>query len=1082
MSVKNVEDAYPLSPMQEGLLFHNLYAPESGLYVAQYACEMQNVDVDALRRAWQEIVDRHGAFRTAFVWKNVEKPLQVVGRRVELPFQVEDWRTLAATEQQQQLDSYLETDRRRGFALNKAPLLRIALFQTSDDTYQLVLSHHHITVDGWSMALVFQEAFALYEAYAAGRDLQLSPSAPYRNYIAWLQQQDLNQAETFWRENLNGFTTPTPLVIDRVSALHGETFAEQHVKLSTATTAALQTLARQQQLTMNTLVQGAWALLLSRYSGERDVVFGSVIAGRPGALPNVESMVGIFINNLPVRVRVAPETQLIPWLQKLQEQVSEARQYEYSPLAQVQGWSDVPRGLPLFSSIVAFQNFPSTPAREHGERKIGTLRTFESQNYPLALTASVGSELSLVLKYNVSLFESSAITRMLGHLETLLTAVAAKMGRQRLGELPLLTEAERAQIETQWNNTETNYPREQSIHELFEMQATRTPDKIAAVCNEDQITYRELNARANQLAHHLRSRGVGPEVSVGICLERGIEMLVGLLGILKAGGVYVPIDQQQPRERIAFMIDDAQVQIVLTQERFRDTFASLDEVLYLDTPWTEIGLYTEGTKGQKAQNTANLNVSVSPDGLAYVMYTSGSTGQPKGVSVPHRAVVRLVKETSFANFDENEVFLQLAPISFDASTLELWGSLLNGARLVIAPPATPSLAELGDLLKRKEVTTLWLTAGLFHLMVDEQLEDLKGVRQLLAGGDVLSVSHVERFLTACDEGAVLINGYGPTENTTFSCTHRMSSGWQSGGASVPIGSPIANTQVYVLDQQMQLVPVGVSGELYVGGAGLARDYLRRPELTAEKFVPHPYSEVPGARLYRTGDQVRWLPDGNLEFLGRIDQQVKIRGFRVELGEIEMALNAHESVREAVVVARADENGARRLIAYVISEVDGTELRSYLQQQLPDYMVPSQFISLTELPLTVNGKVDRRALPDPDTERTIADEEFCGPRTPAEEQLASIWSDVLRTPRIGIHDSFFELGGESILAIKLISRMNKDFDIELPVRALFEQPTIAELATLIVQHQAERTDEEELLKLLEELGDVSEDEARSLLIT
>jgi amino acid adenylation domain-containing protein len=1072
MSVKNVEDAYPLSPMQEGLLFHNLYAPESGLYVAQYACEMQNVDVDALRRAWQEIVDRHAAFRTAFVWKNVEKPLQVVGRRVELPFQVEDWRTLSASEQRQRLDSYLETDRRRGFALNKAPLLRIALFQTSNDTHQLVLSHHHITVDGWSMALVFKEAFALYEAFAAGRDLQLPPSAPYRSYIAWLQQQDLNQAETFWRENLKGFTTPTPLVIDRVATVHEEAFAEQNVKLSPSTTAALQTTARQHQLTLNTLVQGAWALLLSRYSGERDVVFGSVIAGRPGALPNVETMIGIFINNLPVRVRVAPEMQLIPWLQKLQEQVSEARQYEYSPLAQVQGWSDVPRGTALFSSIVAFQNFPSTPARENGQRKIGTLRTFESQNYPLALTASVGSELSLVLKYNVSLFESSAIERLLGHLETLLNAVAVKTGRQRLGDLPLLTEAERRQIQTQWNNTETNYPREQSIHELFELQATRTPDTIAAVCNDEQITYRELNARANQVAHHLRSLGVGLEVPVGICMERSIEMLVGLLGILKAGGVYVPIDQQQPRERIAFMIDDAQVRFVLTQERFRNDFAGFDQVLYLDTQWTEIA----------KQNTENLNVRVNPDGLAYVMYTSGSTGQPKGVSVPHRAVVRLVKETNFANFNENEVFLQLAPISFDASTLELWASLLNGARLVIAPPATPSLAELGELLKRHEVTTLWLTAGLFHLMVDERLADLKGVRQLLAGGDVLSVSHVERFLAAADEGAVLINGYGPTENTTFSCTHRMSSGWQAGGASVPIGSPIANTQVYVLDQQLQLVPVGVSGELYLAGAGLARDYLRRPELTAEKFVPHPYTAIPGARLYRTGDQVRRLLDGNLEFLGRIDQQVKIRGFRVELGEIEMALNTHSKVREAVVVARADENGARRLIAYVVGDAPSTELRSYLQERLPDYMVPSQFVSLTELPLTVNGKVDRRALPDPENECARTEEEFVGPRSPAEEMLASIWTDVLRTPRVGIHDSFFELGGESILAIKLISRINKDFDIELPVRALFEQPTIARLATFIVQHQAERADEEELLKLLEELGDVSEDEARSLLIS
>lgn len=1074
MSVKNVEDAYPLSPMQEGLLFHNLYAPEGGLYVAQYACEMRNVDLAALRRAWQQIVNRHPAFRTAFVWKNVDKPLQVVGRNVELPLQLEDWRDVTADEQRERLDSYLETDRRRGFLLNKAPLLRIALFQTSDDTHQLVLTHHHIVVDGWSMTLVFNEGFALYQSYAAGRDLHLPPSAPYRNYIAWLRQQNLDHAETFWRANLEGFTTPTPLTIDRASTEPEEKFAEHHVKLSTATTTALQSFTRNHQVTMNTLVQGVWALLLSRYSGEQDVVFGSVSAGRPAALPGVESMVGIFINNLPVRVRVTPDTQLPTWLQELQAHESDARQYEYSPLTQVQGWSDVPRGVSLFNSIVAFQNFPATPPSKNEDRAIGALRTFESQNYPLALTASVGSELSLVLKYNVNLFEPAAIVRLLGHLETLLTAIAGNGSRKRLSELPLLTVEEEQQLLSQWNDTGTGYPRAKRIHELFEEQAARTPGKTAAVCEQQEITYRELNERSNQLAHHLRSLGVGPEVSVGICIERSIEMLVGLLGILKAGGAYLPIDQQQPPDRIAFMIDDAQVKILLTGEYVPDALPPLDHVLSLVTQSPEIA----------TQSTSNPTISGSPDSLAYVMYTSGSSGQPKGVSIPHCAVVRLVKETNFVSFAEDEVFLQLAPISFDASTLELWGSLLNGALLVVAPPSTPSLTELGTILKQNNVTTLWLTAGLFHMMVDERLDDLKSVRQLLAGGDVLSASHVERYLAAADDTAVLINGYGPTENTTFSCTHLMNSGWQSGGASVPIGGPISNTQVYVLDQQLKLAPIGVAGELYVGGEGLARDYLRRPALTAEKFVPHPYSSVPGARLYRTGDQVRWLPDGNIEFLGRIDQQVKIRGFRVELGEIEASLNRHDAVREAVVVARAGESGTRRLVAYVVfeaEEVANSELRSYLQQRLPHYMVPSQFVSLTELPLTANGKVDRRALPDPETESTTVDKDFCSPRTPTEEMLANVWSEVLRVAPVGIHNSFFDLGGESILAIKLVSRINKDLDIELPVRALFDQPTIAELATLIVQKQAERTNEEELLKLLEELGDVSEEEARSLLI-
>jgi surfactin family lipopeptide synthetase C len=1077
MSAKNIEDAYPLSPMQEGLLFHGLYAPDGGLYVTQFACEMHNVDVAAIRRAWQQIIDRYPAFRTAFVWKNVEKPLQVVGRRVELPFQMEDWREFSPAQQQERLDAFLAADRRRGFQLNKAPLLRLALLQFGDESYQLVLSHHHIVVDGWSMAMVFKEAFALYEACAEGRELHLEPSRPYKDYIAWLQQQDLSQAEEFWRATLKGFTTPTPLVIERVSGDsrgQEESYPEHEIKLSPSATAALQTLTRQHQLTLNTIVQGAWALLLSRYSGERDVVFGSVIAGRPAALPGIETMVGLFINNLPVRVRVSPEMPLIAWLQDLQAQQSEARQFEYSPLAQVQGWSDVARGIPLFSSIVAFQNFPVTAPDGHGSRQIGTLRTVEAQNYPLALSASVGAELSLILRYNPRLFEPSAVLRLLGHLQTLLNAIAANVKHQHLSDLPLLTEAERRQSLWEWNDTATDYPQQRGVHKLFEEQAARTPEALAAVFDEERLSYRELNRRANQVAHYLRGLGVGPEVPIGICMERGIEMITGLLGILKAGGAYVPLDPQNPLDRVAFMIEDAQVGLLLTQERLLDKLPPhCERVICLDTQWEEIA----------KQSTENPNISVSTANLAYIIYTSGSTGIPKGICITHRAIARLVCNSNYVRLTDADIVAQASNASFDAATFEIWGALLHGARLVgVKREALLSPATLAAQLERDQVSTLFLTTALFNQIARQQPEGFSTLKQLLFGGEMVDVDCVRQVLES-GSPARLLHVYGPTETTTYATWWKVDE-ISVEADNVPIGRPLSNTELYVLDQQAQPVPVGAVGELYIGGAGLARGYLRRPELTAEKFVPHPFSREAGARLYRTGDLVRRLDDGSVEFVGRIDHQVKVRGFRIELGEIEAMFNQHPAIREAVVVVREDEQRERHLVAYVVSGHQPTptvsELRRYLSAKLPDYMIPVQYVWLAEMPLTVNGKIDRHALPAPESERPRLVEEYCAPRTPPEEMLARIWSEVLRVEQIGIHDTFFELGGESILAIKLLSRINKDFNIELPLRALFEQPTVAELARIIVQYQAERADEEELIRLLSELENVSEDEARSML--
>ncbi|MBE8965660.1 non-ribosomal peptide synthetase [Nostocales cyanobacterium LEGE 12452] len=610
--------------------------------------------------------------------------------------------------------------------------------------------------------------------------------------------------------------------------------------------------------------------------------------------------------------------------------------------------------------------------------------------------------------------------------------------------LSILKESENNLL-IEWNNTQSDYPQQASIHQLFEAQVEKTPDAIALIFNNQPLTYRDLNSRANQLAQHLQSLGVGTEILVGICIERSLEMVVALLAILKAGGAYIPLDPGYPQERLAFMLSDTQVSVLLTQKELVPKLPTHTAfVICLDADWNTIAL----------NKKENLSTSVTADNLAYVMYTSGSTGIPKGVSVIHRGVVRLVKETNYAHLTSEEVILQLAPISFDASTFEIWGCLLNGGLLVIYPPNTPSLEELWQIIQQYQVTTLWLTAGLFHLIVDEKIDALKSLRQLLAGGDVLSVPHVQKFLQTV-ENCQLINGYGPTENTTFTCCHHIKAPLKP-DASIPIGRPIANTQVYILDQNLQSVSIGETGELYIGGDGLARGYFNRPDLTAEKFISHSFDNNLATRLYKTGDLARYLPDGNIEFLGRIDNQVKIRGFRIELGEIEREIAQHPDVREIVVLARQDEAAEKQLTAYIVPHYNSgythNKLRDFLQQRLPNYMVPSAFVMLESLPLTANGKVNRHKLPAPSRERPQLEQAYISPQTDLERLLAGILSELLKIDRVGIDDNFFDLGATSISILQVAARIKQELGIELPAVKLFQYSTIGSLANYLDSNQ------------------------------
>ena len=1045
-----IEDIYPLSPMQAGMLFHALYDAESAAYFVQLTWELQgDLKVAIFEQAWQDAVKRHPVLRSAIVSRGTEKPLQVVRSSVALPWTFHDWRELSTAGQRQELEQFLKSDREQGFDLSSAPLLRLSLIQVGAQSYYFVCSFHHVLLDGWSFSLVLKDVISLYGSLSQGKLVLLDAPRPYRDYIAWLQKQDFSKAEKFWRELLQGFDTPTSSRIDKTisnGVSQAEDYQSCHRHLGEEPTTRLQTFARQYQVTLNTMVQGAWALLLGRYSGEKDVVFGATVAGRPAELRGVESMVGLFINTLPVRVRITPEAQLVAWLKEIHKEQFRTRQYDYCQLADIQRWSEVPAATPLFDSLLIFENFPIDKAMREWEEKIGVtingVSWVEQTNYPITLQISPGTQLQLHLGYDCRRYGTETIERLLGHLENLLAGMVADAGC-KVGDLPLLGEQEKRQLLVEWNQTETEFHRDRCLQQLFEEQVERTPGALAVEYGGRQLTYAELNRRANQLAHRLRQLGVGPEVLVGIFVDRSLEMIVGLMAILKAGGAYVPFDPAYPQERLAFMLEDTRTPVLLTQHKLLRLLPShqAQTICLDDADWKDIATCPDG----------NPVVNTGDGNLAYIIYTSGSTGKPKGVQITHFSLCNIVAFSARRfELDGTSRLTQVASLNFDASVFEIFVTLTVGASLhLVNARSLLSGPEFQDLVLSKRITMLGLSPSLLNALPQSEFPDLKTIG---VGGETCSPQTATRW----SRNRRFFNAYAPTETTIYSTVYEAS-GLET--EIVPVGKPVDNTQVHILDREMELLPVGVPGELHIGGVGLARGYLRRPELTAERFIPDPFSTVAGKRLYRTGDQARWQPDGTIEFLGRVDYQVKIRGFRIELGEIEAVLEQHNEVSQAVVIAREDRPGDKRLVAYVVPTPDakgnlaGGGLRNYLKTKLPDYMVPSAFMELASIPLTVNAKIDRRALPAP--EHAGQDVGYVAPRTPVEEMLAAIWSEVLGVQRVGVFDNFFELGGHSLLAAQVVSRIRKSWITELPLKSLFEEATLAGLAAVIEQHGREK---------------------------
>jgi amino acid adenylation domain-containing protein len=1077
---QNIEDIYPLSPMQQGMLFHSLYAPDSGIYFQQMICTLRgNLEVAAFEQAWQKIVEKHSIFRTAFIWKSLNKPVQVVYKQVKITVENDDWQGLSAQEQQEQLKFFLESDQQHSLQLSQPPLMRLHLIKLDKNTHQFVFSSHHLLLDAWSLPLVFNDLLNFYEAISQRETIRYQSPLSYRHYIAWLQQQDQELAEKFWKQKLQGFTAATPLTVEKLlpkTENSNINYGEQQIQLTVSATEALQSFARQNRLTLNNLVQATWGLLLSRYSQESDVVFGVTVSGRPPSLLGVESIVGLFINTLPMRVQVSAETKILDLLKDLQAQQIEWEQYSYSSLADIQGWSNIPRGTSLFESILVFEsNTLKTGLKSnHESLDLDNFRGVERTNYPLTVVAVPRQQMLVRISYDTNRFDDGTITRLLGHFQTLLEGIISNP-EARVSQLSLLTEFEKQQLLIDGHNSEVDYPVDKCIHQLFEEQVERTPDAVAVVFECQQLTYNELNCRANQLAHYLQSLGVKPDELVGIGVERSLEMIVGILGILKAGGAYVPLDPEYPQERLNFMLEDSQVKVLVTQAKLVESIPQHQaQLICLDTDWEKI-----------AQNiTSNPESGVKPDNLTYIIYTSGSTGKPKGVLVNHANVVRLFAATdSWYHFNSQDVWTLFHSYAFDFSVWEMWGALLYGGRLVIVPYlVTRSPESFYELLCQEKVTILNQTPTAFRQLIQAE-ESVKGdispllrevgkdsvtetdlsLRLVIFGGESLEINSLQPWFDRHgDQLPQLVNMYGITE-TTVHVTYRPLSMADVNSTASVIGRPLPDLQVYLLDQYLQPVPVGVPGEMYVGGAGVAKGYLNRPELTTERFIPSPFEnsnpQASTPKLYKTGDLARYLPNGELEYLGRIDNQVKIRGFRIELGEIEALLASHPQIWETVVLVWDDTAGDKRLVAYIVPQPEITiiidEIRQFLKAKLPDYMVPNAFVILAALPLTANGKIDRRALPPPESGSEVSDK-YVAPRTPMEEILVTIWSVVLKVEKVGINDNFFELGGHSLLATQLVAQIRDRLKIELPLRQLFNSATLAELAQGIEQLKQEKS--------------------------
>ncbi|WP_245322600.1 non-ribosomal peptide synthetase, partial [Bradyrhizobium valentinum] len=1031
-----IEDIYPLSPMQQGMLFHSLRDAGSGVYVNQVSVEIRGLDAERLGQAWREVSARHQMLRTGFLWRELAgSPLQAVYRDAVAPFEQEDWRGQAIDDER--IAAALAGERAAEFDLSTPPLQRVRLLHLEDGLYRLIWTYHHILMDGWSSARFVGEVL---ECYYGG-----TPAANptrYRDYIAWLLAQDTHAAEGFWREQLKAFDEPTQLVDAFGSRRHQASGHERcYTRLGEAATAELKAFARRERITLNTIVQGVWAQLLQRYTGKQTVTFGVTVAGRPASLDGSQQMLGLFINTLPVIETLPSASTIGEWLRALQERNSAIRDYEHTPLYDIQSWAGR-AGQAMFDSIIVFENYPIERSmhRRDGSLQFGGLRNVDVTNYPMDLSVLVEDTLQIEYTYMPSHFTAAQAAQIKGQFEHLL-ATLTRDASVVLGSIDPVTAVD-AGLAENCNRHATSAVPLPLVHEAISAYAKRHPERTALTIGGKVLSFGALDTRANRLAHHLISRGLKPEQRVGVVVERTEATMVALLAVLKAGGAYVPLDPELPPERRAFVMRDAGISFLLTGQF--DVGEGLDRAERIS-----LSTFDFDTGADHAPRP-----DLHPENLAYLIYTSGSTGTPKGVAVAHGPLAMHCHVTgSLYEIDESSCELHFLSLAFDGAH-ERWLTVLShGARLLMRDAELWTPEQTVENLHAHCVSHIGLPPTYLQQVAEsvEQLGNPPPVKLYSFGGEAMPKAGFDKVRRVL-KPRILINGYGPTETVVTPLVWKVDGASECDTPYAPIGVPVGDRRAYVLDSSLNIIPAGVAGELYLGGFGLARGYHGKAGMTAERFVPDPFSAVPGGRLYRTGDLARWREDGTVEYLGRSDDQVKVNGFRIELGEIQTSLLRHVEIEQAAVVALAGAAG-NQLVAYVApkaakdasgaaAEALVERLIGFLKQTLPVYMVPARIMVLERLPVLSSGKIDRRALPAPDS----AARSFVTPQGPAETAMARLWADILKLPQVGVTDNFFELGGNSILSLKVVARLRQDktFGIEIKLRDLLQKPTIRAL--------------------------------------
>ena len=1051
ITAENIKNIYALAPMQEGMLFHWLANRGSPAYFQQLAYQVAgSLDSRSFQDAWSELARRHDILRTIFVHTQTERPVQVVLKERAATVAFQDLRGLAPEAQRAFRNRFKEADRTKAFDLGRDMLMRLSVLQIEEQRYEMVWSHHHILLDGWSAGILQKEFLTIYTALKEGKCPDLPPAIPYSRYIKWRETRDFAASRQFWKDALAGYDAVATVPQAAVQRPAGGR-QEFSFSLGTELSRALASISARHGVTLNTILESLWAILLARYNNVSDVVFGKVVSGRPAGIPGIEEAVGLFINTIPVRIRPLAERTFADLLAEVQRDALAAEPHHYLPLAEAQAAS--PLSHQLIGTLYSLENFPAGEEWKNSGRAgtglvVESAEIFEQTHYEFDIQFIPEEAIRVKISFDSGRHDTEVIRRIEGHLINAARAVAMN-DRVKIGGIDLLTEPEKEEQFKVASSATAPAPN-RTLVEWFERQVLRAPDAMAVSFEGRGLTYRQLNERANQLARHLRALGVGPEVLVGLCLDRSLEMLNGILGILKAGGAYVPIDTASPGERITFILEDARAPVLLTESSQRPRFSALESALKI--------VSLDSTPGNFAgESLENPDHQGGPGNAAYVIYTSGSTGQPKGVVVTHHNVTRLFTSTEpWFGFGPSDVWTLFHSCAFDFSVWEIWGAWLYGGRLIVVPyELSRSPEAFRELLWKEKVTVLNQTPSAFRqFLAADALADQSralSLRYVIFGGEALDLPILRPWFDRhSDRSPRLVNMYGITE-TTVHVTWRPLSRADLESKGSLIGKPIPDLALYILDDQLRPTPLGVRGEIYVAGEGLARGYLHRPELTAERFI---HFTLPGGRqqrLYRTGDAARYLPGGDLEYAGRLDQQIKIRGFRVEPGEIAGALARHAAVRENAVLLRPGRTGEKQLVAYVAfhpgAAVAPAHLRAFLQNRLPEWMVPASFVILDALPLTTNGKIDTRSLPPPDESGLGRESEYLAPRTEAEKVLATVWGEVLKFEPIGVHDNYFSLGGDSIKAIQILSRLLRE-QFKIEIRDLFRHPTVAELAPLM----------------------------------